>query len=303
MNTNGFSLLFEPLRKKEKQHVVVANGIDEHTIEAVAKAVELEYVSATLIGNTKGIKEVCKKRGFNGEKFGTIDVLDASEATNMAVSMVHNGEASLLMKGFVSTDVFMKAILNKETGLVQKETLLSHVAIIRNPGYYKPMIISDVAIIPLPTFEQKKVIVQYLIDVAHKIGIQMPRVAFLAATEKVIKNMPASVDASKLKELANQGFFGEAICDGPLSLDLAIDADSAKTKGYQSDVAGKADCLLFPNIEAGNIFYKTNTKFCGAETAAVVIGTDVPVILSSRGDSMETKLNSIALAALLSKNQ
>ncbi|HPR32861.1 MAG TPA: phosphate acyltransferase, partial [Prolixibacteraceae bacterium] len=136
-----------------------------------------------------------------------------------------------------------------------------------------------------------------LIAVAHRLGVSEPRVAFLAATEKVIPKMPATVEARELKRMWEKGVFPQSVCDGPLALDLAIDAESAAVKEFDSPVAGQADCLLFPNIESGNVFYKTNTKLCGAQTAAIVMGTSIPAVLSSRGDTMDTKLNSIALAA------
>jgi len=300
---SGFNSIVDALRKKSRKHLVVANGIDKHTIEAVAKAVEMELVTATLVGQEKLVKAECKRLGFKGEKFTIVDVDNPEEAASIAISMVHEGNASLLMKGLISTDTFMKAILNKEKGLLPPGALLSHVAVFQIPAYPKLLLASDVAIIPQPTLEQKKIITRYLIEVAHILGISHPKVAFLAATEKLIPSMIACTDAARLKEMALAGEFGEAICEGPLSLDLAIDPEAAKIKAFNTEVAGKADCLLFPNIEAGNVFYKTSTKFCGAQTATVVMGISIPVVLTSRGDSMTTKLNSIALAALLSKNE
>lgn len=284
-------------------HLTVANGTDKYTIEAVAKAVEFEYVTATLVGNSKTIKSECKRLGFNGDKISIIDIPDQAEATAIAVELVHNGHAQLLMKGLVNTDVFMKAILNKEKGLLPPNALLSHITVLQIPAQPRLLIASDVGIIPLPTLDQKITMTNYLIDVARQLGIMQPRVAFLAATEKVLSSMVACTDAAKLKELGLDGVFGDALCDGPLSLDLALDPETVKIKNYKSEVAGKADCLLFPNIESGNIFYKAITKFCGAQTATVVFGTRNPVVLPSRGDSMTSKLNSIALAALLGKNE
>jgi phosphate butyryltransferase len=203
------------------------------------------------------------------------------------------------MKGLVSTDVFMKAILNKEQGLLPEGALLTHVAMLNNNIYHKPLFVSDVAILPLPSLEQKKQMTHYLIEVAHKAGVAKPKVAFLAATEKVIAKMPACADAAELKKLWEAGAFNGSICDGPMALDLAVDKHAAEVKQFLSPVAGDADCLLFPNIESGNVFYKANTKFCNAIAAAIVMGTKVPTVLSSRGDSTDTKFYSIALAALI----
>jgi phosphotransacetylase len=207
------------------------------------------------------------------------------------------------MKGLVNTDVFMKAVLNKEKGLLPIGSLLSHITVFNIPQYPRLLIASDVAIIPLPTLAQKIIMTKYLVEVANKLGIAQPKIAFIAATEKVINSMPATCDAARLTEMAIAGEFGNALCEGPLSLDLAIDPESVRIKQFKSEVAGKADCLLFPNIESGNVFYKTNTKFCDAQTATVVFGTNNPIVLTSRGDSMTTKLNSIALAALLGENE
>jgi phosphate butyryltransferase len=295
-----FNSIFNKLKEKPIRRLVVANGIDSHSIEAAYTAQEMGWVTVSITGNTELIKQQCGLIGINPGVFDLIDCAGDDEAIGLAVDMARSGRAGLIMKGLVSTDLFMKAILNKVTGLLTPGTLLTHVTLMKTPNYPKPLLVGDVAIIPLPTLDQKIIITNHLIDIAHKIGNENPGVAFIAATEQVIQRMPATTDAHKLKELWQQGYFPGSVCDGPMGLDLAIDCESATIKNYNSPIAGQADCLLFPNIESGNVFYKTNTKFCGAHTAAIVVGTMVPTILSSRGDSMETKLNSIALAALVS---
>jgi phosphotransacetylase len=293
-----FNSLFNTLKDKPVRRLVIANGVDGHSIEAGYKAQQMGWVSVSITGNRDSIEKQCTSSGIPSNNFDIIDCSDEEKAVAQAVSMARGSRAGLIMKGLISSDKFMKAILNKESGLLTPGSLLTHVTMINTPNYPKPLLVGDVAIIPLPTFEQKIVITRHLIDIAHKIGIVNPGVAFIAATEQILQRMPATTDAQKLKELWEQGCFPDSVCDGPMGLDLAIDPESARIKKYKSPLAGNADCLLFPNIESGNIFYKTNTKLCGAKTAAIVVGTKVPTVLSSRGDSIETKLNSIAFAAL-----
>jgi phosphate butyryltransferase len=205
------------------------------------------------------------------------------------------------MKGLISSDKYMRAILNKEAGLLPPGGVLSHVSVIDNPNYHKLLIASDVAIIPYPTVLQKIAMTHYLKQMALDLGISRPKIALITPTEQVLPVLVSCTDAVEIMKAAEDGRFEPAIVYGPMALDVAIDIESAQIKGISSEVAGDADCLLFPNIDAGNVFYKMNTKLCGANQAAVVMGATVPVVLSSRGDSIRTKLNSIALAALLSK--
>ena len=293
-----FNSIFDKLKDKPVRRLVVANGIDRHSVEAAYLAQQKGWVSVTITGNRRSIEQQCLSCGISSETFELIDTSDEEVAVGMAVEMARNNRSDLIMKGLISTDKFMKAILNKEKGLLSPGTLLTHITLMNTPNYPKPLLLSDVAIIPLPTLEQKKIMTQYLIDIAHKIGINNPGVAFIAASEQIIERMPATTDAKLLKDLWSQGYFPGSVCDGPMGLDIAIDKESAEIKNYRSSIAGEADCLLFPNIESGNVFYKTNTKFCGAQIAAILVGAKVPTVLSSRGDNIETKLNSIAFAAL-----
>jgi phosphotransacetylase len=299
MAISDFNMLFDSLKKRKKRRLVIANGIDAHSIEAASFAQDEGLVTVTVTCDKQLFEDQCNSIHVSASKFCIIDCLSVDESIDRAVGLAKANEADLIMKGLVSSDKFLKALINKQNGLLFPGTLLSHLTLILNPVYRKPLLVSDVAIIPLPTFEQKIKMTEYLIGVAHKLGIDLPKVAFIAATEQIIPGMAATIDASKLKDLWKNGGFPGSICDGPMGLDLAIDEESVKIKNFNSPVAGDADCLLFPNIESGNVFYKTNTKLCGAQTAAIVIGTLVPAVLSSRGDSMETKLNSIAFAALI----
>jgi len=299
MEISYFQQLFKTLKEESKRRLVIANGIDAHSIEAAFLANREDFVSVTITGNRDIYEKQCALSNINPSNFHFINCFSNEEAISCAVEMIHNKEADLIMKGLINSDIFLKALLHEQKGLLPKDTLLTHITIIFNQMYGKPLLVCDVAIIPKPSFEQKIKMTEYLIHIAHKLGIDKPKIAFIAATEKIIPAMIATVDAGKLKELWHAGRFPDSICDGPMALDLAIDKESASIKGFNSPIAGDADCLLFPNIESGNVFYKTNTKLCGAQTAAIIAGTTVPAILSSRGDSKETKLNSIALAALI----
>jgi phosphate butyryltransferase len=205
------------------------------------------------------------------------------------------------MKGLVSTDKYMRAILNKETGLLVPGAVLSHVAVIENARYPKLLVCGDVAVIPYPELKEKIAIANYCVAVAQALGIAQPKVAVIAATEQVLPKIQATVDAAILAKMAERGQIKGALVDGPMALDVAIDPEAAATKGVGGPVAGDADCLVFPNIDAGNVFYKTCSKLAGGEIAAMVTGAQAPCILSSRGDSVLTKLYSITLAALTAK--
>jgi phosphate butyryltransferase len=247
------------------------------------------------------MRKVCAQLGVDPGKFRFVHEPNDFKAAVVAVKLINSGEGDILMKGLVSTDKYMKAILNKENGLMNPGAILSHVTVIENPMYHKLLIVGDVAIIPLPEFKQKVAILNYLVNTAKALGIEKPKVAVVTASEQVLLGMPSCVDAALLAKMADRGQISGAFVDGPLALDAAIDKESADIKKLSGPVAGDADCLLFPNIEAGNIFYKTNTKLAGAELGAFVAGARVPCVLSSRGDSALTKLYSISLAAIIAK--
>lgn len=293
--------LFEYTKSSSKKTLIAVNAVDSHSLEAISEAVKLGIVSAIITGDKEEIRKQCELARTDDNLFQIIDAGSEEEAANLAVEQVLKYPESILMKGLISSDKFLKAILNKEVGLLPKGGVLSHVSVIDNPNYHKLLIVSDVAIIPYPSIAQKIVMIKYLKRMAIDLGISFPKIAIIAPTEQVLPNLISCTDAAEIMLLAEQGLFEPAVVFGPMALDVAIDAESAQIKNIRSVVAGDADCLLFPNIDAGNVFYKTNTKLCGADQAAVVMGARVPVVLSSRGDSISTKLNSIALATLLSK--
>ncbi|HDS03659.1 MAG TPA: bifunctional enoyl-CoA hydratase/phosphate acetyltransferase [Firmicutes bacterium] len=293
--------MFDVLRNEKKKVLVAACANDSHTIGAVHQSTELGLIEGVLVGDEKKIQSICRQEKIDISKFRIVHEEDDVKAVARAVSLINDGEGDLLMKGLVNTDKYMRGILNKENGLMEKKAVLSHVTVLENPNYHKLMIVGDVAIIPLPDLEQKVAIVNYLIKTAHALGIEKPKVALLAASETVTPKIPANAEAAIITKMAERGQISGAFVDGPLAMDLCIDPESVELKGIESHVAGDADCILFPNIESGNVFYKTNTKLANANLGAVVVGARVPAILSSRGDSIEVKMASIALAAMMAR--
>lgn len=298
----NFDEIFEVLRSKSKKRLVAAWAVDDHTVTASYKAVELGIVDATLVGDENKIREVCKKEGLDINKFTIVNNDNELKSIAQAVEMVRNGEGDILMKGLCSTDKYMRGILNKEKGLLPPKAVLSHVCVLDNPNYHKFIILGDMAVIPAPDLKQKIAITKYLVNTAKALQIETPKVALIAATEQMLEGMPACVDAAIIAKKIERGQIPGCIGDGPLALDVAISKEAAEIKKLNTPVAGDADCLLFPNIESANVFYKVNSKLCvGVKQAAIVAGAMAPCVLSSRADSIDTKLNSIALAALTAK--
>jgi len=293
--------LFLELKARKSKRLVVAFANDVHSIAAVSKAIDMGIVEATLVGDQEQIKAVCSKENIDVQKFDVVHETDEMAAAYRAVALINEGKGDMLMKGLVSTDKYMRAMLDKENGLLNKGAILSHVTVMENPNYHKLLIFGDVAIIPAPELKEKIAITNYLIQTAHALGNKRPKVAILAATELVMPKMAACVDAALLSKMADRGQIVGAVVEGPLALDVAIDKEAAKIKKLENEVVGDADCLVFPNIESGNVFYKTNTKLAKGEQGAIVVGAKVPAVLSSRGDSIKTKLYSIALAAISAK--
>ena len=296
----SFSDVFAELKEKGIcKRMVAAWAVDEHTIEAASRAVDMGFVKAVLVGDAKLIADVCAKNGIDVSKFEIVDNPDEIKAVAQAVKLVHDGQGDILMKGLCSTDKFLRAILNKETGLLPPKGVLSHVGVIESPNYHKLIFLTDMAVIPLPDFRQKMKLTNYIVNVAKSFGIAKPKVAFIAASEQVLDSMPACMEAAALAKMVDRGQIKGCIADGPLALDVAIDKESVEIKKLTSPVAGDADCLVFPNIESANVFWKTNSKLAsGVRQAGMLVGTTVPCILASRADSVDTKLNSIAEAVM-----
>lgn len=298
----NFDELFEQLRQQPKKRLVAAWAVDDHTVSAVALAIKAGIVEGTLVGDEKMILEVCERENIDSSIFTIINNPNELKSIAQAVEMVNEGSADILMKGLCSTDKYMRGILNKEKGLLPPKAVLSHVVVVQNPNYHKMLVISDIAVIPAPDFKQKLAMIKYVSDTAKAIGVEKPKVAMVTATEQMLQGMPACVEAAMIAKMSDRGQIGGCVVDGPLALDVALSEEAVKIKKLSSPVAGDADCLVFPSIEAANVFYKTNTQLIpGVRVAAMVAGAKAPCVLSSRADSIDTKLNSIALAAATAK--
>ena len=294
--------IVEEARKRGKKRLAVAYGQDSHTLAAVYDAYKEGLVEPTLYGERAVIEEICKAEGIDPTVFKIVDEKSDVKCVALAVAAVVAGEADVLMKGLVSTDKYMRGILNKEAGLFPPKGVLSHVSIIEMPCYPKLLIVSDVAVIPLPDFKQKQKQIGYLAQTAKLLGIQTPKIACIAPSEQLLPNVISSTEGALLAKMADRGQLGNVIVDGPLSLDVALYKEVAEHKKVKgSSVAGDPDCLLFPNLESANVFFKSASHLCNGELAAMVMGTKVPCVLTSRGDTSKTKLYSIALACLAAK--
>ena len=295
-----FEEIFAELRSRgARKRMVAAWGVDSHTIAAAAKAVELGLADVTLVGDENLIAQACKEEDVDMSIFTIVHNPDELPSVAQAVQMVRDGQGDFLMKGLCSTDKFLRAILNKETGLLPPKGTLTHCTTLEIPSYHKLLFVGDVAVIPAPDFKQKQLIMDFLVRTAKAVGVAKPKVAIIAATEQVLPSQPATIEAAMLAKMVDRGQIKGCVADGPLALDVAIDKESVEIKGLVSPVAGDADCLLFPNIESGNVFYKANSKLVpGVKQAGILVGAKVPCVLSSRADSIDTKLNSIAIAAM-----
>lgn len=301
MSITRLDQMLEAVTSRPRRRLVAAYANDAHTIEAVNDAVDRGIVEATLVGDEAVMRQVCADHGFDPGKFTFVNEPSDIRATAKAVALVKSAGGQILMKGLVSTDKYMRAILNKETGLLSPGAILSHVAVMEFPSHPKLLVCGDVAVLPCPDLKEKVAITNYLVGVAQALGIAKPKVALVAASEQVLPKVQGTLDAAIISKMAERGQIKGAFVDGPLALDVAVDPEAAATKGVAGDVAGDADCLVFPNIDAGNVFYKTCSKLAGGEVAAMVTGAQAPCILSSRGDSVLTKLYSITLAALTAR--
>ena len=295
-----FEQIFEELRSRgSRKRMVAAWGVDSHTIAAASKAIDLGLADVILVGDETLIAKACNEEGVDVQKFTIVHNPNELLAVAQAVQMIREGQGDFLMKGLCSTDKFLRAILNKETGLLPPKGTLTHCTTLEIPSYHKLLFVGDVAVIPAPDIKQKQIIMECLVKTAKAVGVNKPKVALIAATEQVLASQPATIDAALLAKMAERGQIKGCVADGPLALDVAIDQESVEIKGLVSPVAGDADCLLFPNIESGNVFYKANSKLVqGVRQAGILVGAKVPCVLSSRADSIDTKLNSIAIAAM-----
>ncbi|TKH66080.1 phosphate butyryltransferase [Bacillus cereus] len=288
--------LIDQAAGQPKKTVAVAVAEDHEVIEAVAKAIKLQLAQFRLYGNQEKIMGMLQEHGLQtSEHVEVIAAMSNAEAAELSVKAVRNGEADVLMKGNIPTANILKAVLNKEWGL-RKGSVLSHVAAFEVPNYDRLIFVTDAAMNIAPDVIQKAAIIQNTVEVAWAIGIDLPKVGPIAAVEVVNPAMQATIDAAMLTQMNRRGQIKDCIVDGPLALDNAVSQIAAEHKGIVSDVAGKADILLVPTIEAGNVLYKSLVYFADAKVGAMIAGAKAPIVLTSRADSAETKVYSLALA-------
>ena len=283
-------LLEQPVKKK----IAVVAAQDEHTLEAVVRAYKDGLVSPVLIGQEEKIREILAKLDCPAYGIEMIDIEDPSECAVKACELVKAGKADAIMKGKIETGQLMKVLVNKEQG-IRRNPVMSLLAFMDSPNYHKLFAITDVGLLTYPDKEKKKAAIENAVEAFHALGVEEPKVAVLAAVEKVNPKMPETVDADEIKKEGVPG----CIIEGPISYDLAMDPDAGEIKGYESPVAGDADLLVVPDIVSGNIAAKTLTVLGGARTGGTVLGAMVPVMLVSRSASADDKYMSIVISALV----
>lgn len=291
--------LLDKLANCPTKTVSVAVAQDEHVLRAVKAAKERKIANAILVGNEAEIRKIAAEIDMDLTDYEIINVEDKIEAARTAVKLVHDGKANMYMKGLLETKDFLKSVLDKEVGLRTGKTL-SHVCVFDLPFQDKLLFLTDVAFMTYPTLEDKANIIANTVEVANACGVTNPKVAPLAAVEVVNPKMPVTLDADELTKMNAEGKITGCIVDGPLSLDIAIDPEAAAHKGANGrKIQGDADILLFPDIHAGNLVYKLAVRIPGVINGNIITGTKAPVILTSRSDDFETKVNSIALGAVV----
>lgn len=294
----AFAEILKAAKEKGPKTIAVAVAQDIEVLTAVNGAKALGIAEAILVGDKAEIEKAAEKCGVDTAKFEVIDIKEKEEACRKAVELVSGGKAHLVMKGLVDTSVILKAVLDENIGL-RTGNVLSHVAVFDVQGYDRLFYVTDAAMNIAPNLEQKKQIIENAVTVANALGNDNPKVSVLAAVEKVNPKMQATLDAAELVKMNEEGSLKGCTLGGPFALDNAVSVEAAKHKGISHPVAGYADILMVPNIESGNLLYKSMVFFARAKNAGIIVGAKAPVVLTSRADSDEAKLNSIAIGVLM----
>lgn len=295
----NFEELLRLAQTRGPKKISVAVAEDREVLSAIKLAKDRGIADPILVGNKEKIKLIAKEVNLSLDDIEIINEKDGTIASKVATELVSSNKAKILMKGLIDTSIIMKQVLDRDFGL-RCENVISHVAVFQVPTYHKVFIVTDAAMNIAPDLDQKKEIIDNAVKLALSLDLKMPKVAVLAAKEKISPKMEATIHAQELKKMNKDGIIKNCIVDGPLALDNAINKESAIIKGIESEVAGDADILLTPTIEAGNVLYKSLTYFANAKSAGLIVGTKAPIVLTSRADNEESKLNSIALAVLMS---
>jgi phosphate butyryltransferase len=285
------------LSLKKRYRVAVAWPQDINSIGAINKAVENGLISAILIGNISEIKKICQANGIDTDRFTLVESENETVASEEAVRLAKSDGADIIMKGLVGTDKFLRAVMDKEKGLMIPGAVLSYVCALEIPAYQKLLFITDPAVIPCPNLEQKVAMARYAIEMAKKTGVSKPKIALIGASEKLSKHFSYTSDYTEMKKMPE--FLNSCDIDGPLDIFLACDKKSVEIKGVETPVNGEADILLFPSLESSNPFYKGLMLFAKAELAGLIQGTEKPVIVMSRSESEQSKYYCIALSCLM----
>lgn len=286
------------LDKGAKRRIAVVNGADDSTRGAVARALEAGFAEAIFVGAYQAVRadEAIMR---HAPLLTFVEAEDADDAAAKAVALAREGKADVIMKGLLNTDNLLRAILNKSTGILPPGEILTHVTVAEIPSYHKLLLFSDVAVIPYPTDTQREAQLRYVLEVARRLDIECPRVALIHCSEKVDeRHFPFTAHYVTLRDNAARGLYGPCVVDGPLDVKTSCCKAALDKKGIVSAVDGEADAIIFPDIEAGNAFYKTITLFAGATIAGILCGCSVPVVLPSRGDSAESKYDSLLVASI-----
>ena len=299
--SKNFDDLLSRVKECKRKKVSVAVAQDEPVLEAIKAAKEQGIADAILVGDKNKIKEIADSIGMDITQFEVIHEPDVKKAALFAIQLVSSGRADMVMKGLVDTATFLRSVLNKEDGL-RTGKVMSHVSVFEIEGFDRLIFLTDAAFNTYPDLKAKVQIVQNSVSVAHACGIECPKVAPVCAVEVVNPDMPATIDASLLSKMNDRGQIKGCVVDGPLALDNALSEEAAHHKGITGPVAGKADVIMLPNIETANVMYKTLTYTSNSRNGGILVGTSAPVILTSRADSFETKVNSIALAAVVAES-
>ena len=300
--SKNFDDLLSKLKVGKRKKLSVAVAQDEPVLEAVKAAKERGIADAILVGNKEEIEKIATKIDMDLSDFEIIHEEDIKKAALKAIELVSSGVADMVMKGLVDTATFLRSVLNKEVGL-RTGNLMSHAAVFEIEGIDRLILLTDAAFNTYPDLKQKVQIINNSVMVAKSCGIENIKVAPVCAVEVVNPDMPATVDAALLSKMSDRGQIKGCIVDGPLALDNALSEEAAHHKGITGSVAGRADILLLPNIDVANVMYKTLTYTSNTKNGGILVGASAPVILTSRTDSFETKVNSIALAALVSDSK
>lgn len=290
----------DTVRSSGRKHkIAVAWAQDPNTVGSLHRAVSEGFADAFMIGKREQIIRTCRETGADPEHFTIIEAENEKDAATLAVSMTASGETEIVMKGLVGTDKFLRAVMDREHGLLPPKAVMSYVCAVEIPAYHKLLFITDTAVIPFPDLDQKVAMAGYAISMAKKFGIPKPSVALIGASEKVSSHFPNTLDYSVMCKMAERGQISSCVMDGPVDLFLACDPESARIKGVNTPLAGDADILLFPSLEACNPFYKGLMLFGGGELAGMICGTSKPVVLMSRSESEMSKYYCVALACMM----